>query len=70
MTERERMALRLIEYRKRIGMSQVEFSKKLGKAQSVVCAWEKGQTSPDIKVCVKVCVNKKRPLGSSSKGSK
>lgn len=47
MTERERMALRLIEYRKALGMSQLEFSKRLGKAQSVVCAWEKGQTSPD-----------------------
>ena len=54
MTERERMALRLIEYRKRIGMSQVEFSKKLGKAQSVVCAWEKGQTSPDSDMIVPI----------------
>lgn len=47
MTERERMALRITEYRKAAGMSQLEFSKKIGKAPSVVCAWEKGQTSPD-----------------------
>ena len=47
MTERERMALRLVEYRKRISMSQQEFSKKIGKAQSVVSAWEKGTTCPD-----------------------
>lgn len=47
MTERERMALRLVEYRKRLSMSQQDFSKKIGKAQSVVSAWEKGQTSPD-----------------------
>lgn len=50
MTERERLALRLTEYRKAIGMSQAEFSKKIGKAQSVVCAWEKGQSSPDAEL--------------------
>lgn len=50
MTERERLGLRLIEYRKRISLSQQEFSKKIGKAQSVICAWEKGQTSPDAEL--------------------
>ena len=50
MTERERMGLRLVEYRKRISMSQLEFSKKIGKAQSVICAWEKGQSSPDAEL--------------------
>lgn len=47
MTERERMALRITEYRKSIGMSQADFAKKIKKAQSVVCAWEKAQSSPD-----------------------
>ncbi len=47
MTERERMALRLTEYRKALGMSQADFAKKISKAQSVVCAWEKAQSSPD-----------------------
>ena len=50
MTERERLALRLLEYRKRIGMSQAELSKKIGKAPSVICAWEKGQSSPDAEL--------------------
>ena len=47
MTERERMALRLIEYRKALSMSQADFAKKINKAQSVVCSWEKAQSSPD-----------------------
>lgn len=47
MTERERMALRIIEYRKLIGMSQADFAKRINKAQSVVCSWEKAQSSPD-----------------------
>lgn len=50
MTERERLALRLIEYRKAASMSQAEFSKRIGKSQSVVCAWEKGQSSPDAEM--------------------
>lgn len=50
MTERERMALRLVEYRKRLQMSQLDFSKKIGKAQSVVSAWEKAQSSPDAEL--------------------
>lgn len=54
MTERERMALRLVEYRKRIQMSQLDFSKKIGKAQSVVSAWEKGQSSPDAELLPKI----------------
>ena len=54
MTERERMGLRLIEYRKRLSMSQQDFSKKIGKAQSVVSAWEKGQTSPDADMLVSI----------------
>ena len=54
MTERERMGLRLIEYRKRLSMSQQDFSKKIGKAQSVVSAWEKGQTSPDADMLVPI----------------
>ena len=54
MTERERMALRLVEYRKRMAMSQQDFSKKIGKAQSVVSAWEKGQTSPDADLLVPI----------------
>ena len=47
MNERERMALRIIEYRKLIGMSQADFAKRINKAQSVVCSWEKAQSSPD-----------------------
>lgn len=31
-------------------MSQLDFSKKIGKAQSVVSAWEKGQSSPDAEL--------------------
>ena len=54
MTERERMGLRLIEYRKRLSMSQQDFSKRIGKAQSVVSAWEKGQTSPDADMLVSI----------------
>lgn len=50
MTERERMALRLIEYRKRISLSQKDFSVKIGKAQSVVSSWEKGLSSPDAEL--------------------
>lgn len=50
MTERERLAIRLVEYRKAVALSQQEFAKKIGKAQSVVCAWEKGQTSPDAEL--------------------
>lgn len=50
MTERERMALRLVEYRKRISMSQKEFADSIGKAPSVVSAWEKGQSSPDAEM--------------------
>lgn len=48
MTERERFANRLIGYRKAIEMSQADLSKKVGKAQSVISAWEKGQSSPDV----------------------
>ena len=54
MTERERLALRLIEYRKAAGMSQAEFAKKIGKAPSVVCAWEKGASSPDAELLPKI----------------
>lgn len=50
MTERERMALRLLEYRKRLGLSQADLSKKIGKAPSVICAWEKGESSPNAEL--------------------
>ena len=50
MTERERLALRLVEYRKAIQMSQKDFAEKIGKAQSVVSSWEKGQSSPDAEM--------------------
>ena len=48
MTERERVANRLIGYRKAIEMSQADLSKKLGKAQSVVSSWENAQSCPDV----------------------
>lgn len=44
------MSLRLLEYRKRLGLSQAELSKKIGKAPSVICAWEKGESSPNAEL--------------------
>ena len=45
--QRQRLAERLKEYRKRIGMSQTDLAKKVGKAQTVISSWEVGTGMPD-----------------------
>lgn len=45
--ERERLAQRLKEYRKRLSLSQQELAKKIGKPQTVVSSWERGVGVPD-----------------------
>ena len=45
--ERERLALRLREYRKALNLSQKELADKLGKAQTVISSWEIGTGCPD-----------------------
>ena len=45
--QRERLAARLKEYRKRLKLSQKELADKLGKAQTVVSSWEIGTGVPN-----------------------
>lgn len=45
--ERERLANRLKEYRKRLALSQQELAKKVNKPQTVISSWERGVGAPD-----------------------
>ena len=45
--ERERLASRLKEYRKRLSLSQQELAKKVDKPQTVISSWERGVGVPD-----------------------
>ena len=45
--QRQRLAARLKEYRKRLGFSQKELADRLGKAQTVISSWEIGTGMPN-----------------------